>query len=233
MMTQQKPKVTVIVPTYNEQETIVALLRDIKKLKKRYILEIIVSDGGSKDNTVSLAKKTGVRIIQNAGKRGKGIDFWEAAKKATGKYIVQIDADYQFSPKEIPLFVKALDKGADIAIAHRVDQSVAPAIRTFGNWAQSIITSILLRKRIHDTFAGFKATKKAVLMDLNLQERHFGYEAEIVIKGVRKGYRLVQIPVSYRMRETGISQVSLIKTGFLNLTSMIKSTFVKLPKRRP
>lgn len=231
-MTKRIPKVTVIIPTYNEEGTIIDLIKDIKKFKDIYVLEIIVADGGSKDNTISLAKKEGVRIIQNGEKRGKGIDFWEAARKATGEYIIQIDADNQFSPKEIPLFVKALDEGADIAIAHRVDQSMAPAIRTFGNWAQSIITSTLIRKRIYDVFAGFKATKKAVLMDLNLQERHFGYEAEIVIKGIRKGYNLVQIPVSYRMRETGESQVYLIKTGFLNLTSIIKTSFIKLPTRK-
>lgn len=231
-MVLSKQKVTVIIPTYNEEGTIVDIIKNIKKFKDRYILEIIIADGGSKDNTVPLVKKEDVVVIQNKKKRGKGIDFWEAAKKARGEYVVQIDADYQFSPKEIPLFVKALDSGADIAIAHRVDQSVAPAIRTFGNWAQSIITSILLRRRIHDTFAGFKATKKAVLMDLNLQERHFGYEAEIVIKGIRKGYRLIQIPVSYKMREAGESQVNLLKNGFLNMTSIIKTSFIKLPEKK-
>lgn len=227
-----KPKVSVIIPTYNEGKVISSIIRRIKKLKNKYQLEIIVSDGGSKDNTVDVVKKENVKIIKNVGKRGKGIDFWEAAKKAKGNYIVQIDGDDQFSPEEIPLFIDALGKGADIAIAHRVDQSVAPLIRTFGNWAQSLITSILIQKRIHDTFAGFKATKRSVLMDLDLKDHHFGYEAEIVIKGVRKGYRLVQIPVSYRMRETGISQVSLLKTGFLNLTSMIKYSLIKLPRKK-
>lgn len=231
-MGKQKPKVTVIIPTYNEQDSIANIVRNIKKFKDKYILEIIVADGGSIDNTVNLAQKELVKVIQNPGKRGKGADFWEAAKKATGEYIIQIDADNQFSPAEIPLFVKALDEGADIAIAHRVDQSMAPFIRTFGNWVQSIITSILLRKRVHDVFAGFKATKKAVLMDLNLQVHHFGYEAEIVIKGIRKGYKLVQIPVSYKMREAGESQVYLIKTGFMNLTSIIKMSFIKLPTRK-
>lgn len=228
-MIKQKIKTTVVIPTYNEEETIIDLIKDIKKFKD---IEIIVADGGSKDHTVSLVKKEGVKIIQNGEKRGKGIDFWEAAKKATGVYVIQIDADNQFSAKEIPLFIKALDEGADIAIAHRVDQSMAPFIRTFGNWAQSIITSILLRKRIYDTFAGFKAIRKSVLTDLDLQVRHFGYEAEIVIKGVRKGYQLVQIPVSYRMRETGESQVHLMKTGFLNLTSIVKMSFIKLPARK-
>lgn len=231
-MNRNKPKVSVIIPTFNEQETITPLIREIQKFKGKYILEIIVSDGGSTDDTVKLARKEKVEVIQSPGKRGKGIDFWEAAQKAKGEYIVQIDADYQFSPKEIFLFVNALENGADIAIAHRVDQSVASFIRTFGNWVQSIVTTILIRKKIHDTFAGFKAIKKSVLLDLNLQEHHFGYEAEIVIKGVRMGYKLIQIPVSYKMRQAGESQVNLLKHGFLNLKSIIKTSFISLPKKK-
>lgn len=231
-MLQKKPKVSVIIPTYNEQETISLLIKEIQKFKGKYVLEIIISDGGSTDDTVKLSKKEKIEVIQNPGKRGKGIDFWEAAQKAKGDYIVQIDADYQFSPKEIPLFINALENGADIAIAHRVDQSDAPFIRTFGNWVQSIVTTTLIRKKIHDTFAGFKAIKKSVLLDLNLQEHHFGYEAEIVIKGVRMGYKLVQIPVSYKMRQAGESQVNLLKHGFLNLKSIIKTSFARIPDRR-
>ncbi len=232
MVKSTKPKVSVIIPTYNEQDSILQVIRGIKKLKNKFPLEIIVADGGSIDETVMRVKKEGVKVIENKGKRGKGIDFIEAAKKAQGEYIVQIDADDQFSPKEIPLFVKALDEGADIAIANRVDQSVAPFIRTFGNWGQSLITSILIRRKIHDAFAGFKATKKKVLIDLDLKVHHFGYEAEIVIKGIRKGYKLVQIPVSYKMREAGESQVYLIKTGFLNLTSIVGTSFMPLRKKR-
>lgn len=231
-MITKKPKVSVVIPTYNEQEAIGDIIKDIKKFCKNYPLEIIVSDGGSSDDTVRLARKEKVKVIQNPGKRGKGIDYLEGVKRSTGDYIVQIDADYQFSPREIPLLVKALEKGADIAIAHRVDQSMAPFIRTFGNWVQSIITSTLLCRRIHDTFAGFKAVKKSVLMDLDLKDRHFGYEAEIVIKGIRKGYRLVEIPVSYKMRETGESQVNLIKNGFLNVMSIIKARFIPLPAKK-
>ncbi len=231
-MITKKPKVSIVIPTYNEQETIGDIIRDIKKFCKKYPHEIIVSDGGSTDNTVILARREKVKVIQNPGKKGKGIDFWKGAQKAAGEYIVQIDADYQFSPKEIPLFIKALENGADIAIAHRIDQSVAPLIRTFGNWIQSFLTSILIQKRIYDTFAGFKAIKKSVLEDIKIEDHHFGYEAEIVIKGIRKGYRLVQIPVSYKMREAGESQVNLVINGLLNVKSIIKASFVQLPTKK-
>lgn len=225
----KNPKVSIILPTYNESRTIEKIIAEIQKLKKFFSLEIIVADGGSRDGTAALAKKRKVTVLSFSKKRGKGIDFWEAAKIAKGAYIVQIDADYQFLPGEIPLLVKALDSGADIAIGNRIDQGEAPIVRTFGNFALSFITSVLLGKRIHDALAGFKAIRTPVLLSLKLTEPHFGYEAETVIKSVRMGYRLVEIPVNYTRRNQGASQVNALKDGFLILLAIFKARFRSLP----
>lgn len=222
------PKVSIILPTHNEQETIVQIIRDIKKLHKLFTFEIIVVDGGSSDKTVELAEKEGVRVIKFPKKRGKGIDFWDAALKAKGTYTVQIDADYQFLPSEIPLLVKELDCGADLAIGKRVDQGEAPIIRTFGNYILTLAVSIITGRRISDSLAGFKAIKTRKLLSLNLSEPHFGYEAEIVIKSLRMKYKLTEVPVSYTRRNKGASQVSPLKDGFLILISILKSRFAKL-----
>lgn len=221
-------KVSIILPTYNEQETIVRIIRDIKKLKKIFSFEIIVADGGSKDKTVELAKKEKVKIIKFPEKRGKGADFWAAALSAKGKYTVQIDADYQFQPSEIPLLIKELDNGADIAIGNRIDQGEAPIIRTLGNFVLSLAVSLTVGRKISDSLAGFKAMRTEKLHSLNLSEPHFGYETEVIIKSLRMKYRLVEIPVSYTRRNRGASQVSPFKDGLLILKSILKSRFVKL-----
>jgi glycosyltransferase involved in cell wall biosynthesis len=222
------PKVSIILPTYNEEKSISKIIREIKTLKKKFTFEIIVADGGSKDKTVLLAKKENVRVIQFPVKRGKGVDFWEAGLQAKGEYIVQIDADYQFRPSEIPLLVTALDKGADIAIGKRIDQGDAPLIRTLGNFLLTMATSVAAGRRISDSLAGFKAIKRNKFKRLNLTERHFGYEAETVIKSVRLKYKLVEVPVSYTRRNTGISQVSPLRDGLLILGSILKARFTKL-----
>lgn len=228
-MVREKPKVTIIIPTYNEHNTITDIIKDILKFKEQYILEIIVADGGSKDNTVQLAKRERVKVIQNKKKRGKGIDFWEAALKAKGDYIVQIDADYQFSPKEIPLFIDQLQKEADVALGWRTKHHLTPTIRTFGNAIFSIFTSIILQRRLHDIVAGFKGFRSPVLRSLNLQDAHFGYEGEIVVKSARMGYKIVEVPVTYQNRVAGKSQVNALRDGFLTIYSILKARVMPLP----
>lgn len=222
-------KVSVIIPTYNESEIIMKLLIDVKSLREMFPLEVIVIDGNSKDNTVALAKKEKIKVIRRNKKYGKGADFWYASKKAKGEYIVQIDADYQFSPKEIPLLIRALEDGADIAIALRKSHKGAPIIRTVGNLIFSAVTFLLIGKRIYDVVAGFKAFHKHILLSLDLKEPHFGYEGEIIVKAARLGYKIAQVPVSYRVRSTGESQVNPLKDGFLTILSLIKARINRLP----
>lgn len=225
---KKSPKVSIILPTYNEERTIGKMIKEIKSMKKNYTYEVIIADGGSSDKTVEIAKREGAKVIEFRKKRGKGADFKDAALKSRGDYIVQIDADYQFKPKEINLLVKALDDGYDIAIGKRIDQGDAPFIRTLGNFLLSVATSLACRRYIVDSLAGFKAIRSDKFRKLKISEKHFGYEAETVIKSIRLGYKLIEIPVSYTRRNTGQSQVSPLKDGSLILKSIIKAGFAKL-----
>lgn len=215
--------VSIILPTYNESESIVGIIRECKKLRSFFPIEIIVVDGASTDKTVQLAQKEKVKIIKFDKKRGKGADFWAGVIAAKGDYIVQIDADNQFLPSEIPSFISSLEKGADVAIAVRSDHKKGPFIRFVGNRIFIVAATIVLLRPIYDLVAGFKAFKKKAILFLDLKEPHFGYEAEIVAKAVNKGYKITQIPVTYLPRTTGKSQVSPLRDGFLTLLSLLKA----------
>jgi len=225
--TQQK-LVSVIIPTYNESASIKKMIHETKELHEQFPVEIIVIDANSTDNTAQIAEDENVKVIRRNKKYGKGADFWYAAQKATGDYIVQIDADLQFDPKEIPLLVTALDKGADVALAWRITHKEAPFIRTLGNIIFCTVTSIIIGKRINDVVAGFKAFRKDALLSLHLQESHFGYEGEVVVKAVRLKYKIAQVPVNYKPRLTGKSQVNPLKDGPLTIWSILKARFVHL-----
>lgn len=225
-MKRVQKMVSIILPTFNESESIISVIKECKRLKRFFPTEIIVVDGGSTDNTAKLAAKEKIKVVKFKTKRGKGADFWAGVKIAKGEYIVQIDADNQFFPSEIPIFIKSLERGADVAIADRTHRPTdAPWIRVFGNKIFVIIASIVLRRRIYDLVAGFKAFKKSVLLSLDLKEPHFGYEAEVVAKAIIRGYNVVQIPVSYQRRKAGESQVKPLRDGILTILSLLKARF--------
>lgn len=221
-MNNKRPLISVVIPTFHEAGNIGDMVKRTKKLSNLYSMEIIVVDGGSKDGTPDIAQKAGAtKVIRFPSKRGKGLDLWEAFQIAKGEYIIEIDADLQFDPEQIPLFVEAFQNGADVVIAERENYKESPLWRTFGNKFLSFLATIVLMYPIHDVLAGFKAAKREVMLSLKLQEKGFMYESEIVVKAVRMGYKLVQIPVRYKRRMRENSQVSLIKDGLRFVKSIL------------
>lgn len=231
-----KKLVSIILTSYNEEGNISQTIKDCKSLRKFFPIEIIVVDAASKDETVEIARRLKVdRIIRFPFKRGKGADFWAGGLAATGDYIIQIDADHQFQPNEIPLFVDALAKGADVVIGTRFDggkiESGSMTYRNrIGNWIISTITSIACHRKITDVMAGFKGFKKDVLLALDLKERHFEYEAEVIIKTIKMKMNLIQIPITYTKRVGGVSGIRALKDGFNVLKTIIKIYFSNLPE---
>lgn len=234
---KSKKLVSVILTSYNEEKNIGRTIKDCKILKKFFPVEIIVADAASKDKTVEIAKKLRVdRIIRFPFKRGKGADFWAGGLIAKGEYIIQIDTDHQFQPNEIPLFVEALEKGADVVIGTRFDGgkiqkgSVSP-LNLFGNWVMSFLTSLACGRRITDVMAGFKGFRKEAFLALDLRERHFEYEAETVTKACRMGMNLVQIPITYTRREGGVSGIRALQDGLNVCKAILKVYFSDLPSK--
>lgn len=233
-MSKKGSLISIIIPTYHEAGNIGEMVKRTKKLSSVYSMEIIVVDGGSKDGTPDIAEKAGAtKVIRFPYKRGKGLDLWEAFQEARGDYIIEIDADLQFDPEQIPLFIKAFEEGADVVIASRDNYKESPLWRTFGNRFLSYLTSFVLMYRIYDVLAGFKAAKKEVMLSLDLKEKGFMYESEIVVKAVRMGYKMAQIPVRYKRRMRENSQVSLIKDGLRFIRSIIYYGIFVPPPPRP
>lgn len=232
-----KKLVSIILTSYNEEKNIGRTIKDCQDLKKIYPIEIIVVDAASKDKTVQIAQKMRVdRIISFPFKRGKGADFWAGGLIAQGEYIIQIDTDHQFQPQEIPLFIDALEKGADIAIGTRfseggkIQKGSISNRNLLGNWIISALTSILCGRRITDVMAGFKGFRKDAFLALDLQERHFEYEAEVVTKAVKMEMELVQIPITYTKRLGGTSGIRALRDGLNVCKTIAKISMKQLPK---
>jgi glycosyltransferase involved in cell wall biosynthesis len=223
-------ELSVIVACYNEEKNIADTVKRIHKTVPD--AEIIVVDDGSKDRTAEAAKSTKIsnlNVIKYTPNKGKGYAIKVGIDKAKGKIMAQVDADSQFPPEEIPRLIKPIKDGkADIVFASRfikgstIQKGSLTRMRRLANYVISGFTSILCGKRLTDVNAGFKAWKSDVIKDINILCKDFAYEPEIAIMAKKKGYKIVEVPVNYKGRQAGISNVKLIRDGIIMPPQLIK-----------
>jgi glycosyltransferase involved in cell wall biosynthesis len=213
--------VSIIIPAFNEEKNIKKIIREVRNLERSFPLEIIVVDDGSSDNTAASARMSGAdRVIRSVSNLGKGGAFKKGIKAARGHYIIQIDADSQFQPKEIPLLRKSLLKGFDLVLGSRyqpgakTEEESVNYVRRLGSYFLSFATSIASRTVVTDVMAGFKAFQADSLKEIHLKANDFGYEAEVVIRFAQAHKKICNVPITYKRRVAGRSNVNTFRDGF-------------------
>jgi glycosyltransferase involved in cell wall biosynthesis len=226
-----KPFVTIMTAALNEEKNIKYVIKDCLGIKDIRSEILVVLDDKTTDNTAAVSKKLGARVVQTGKWKGKGAALKFAQKFAKGDYIVQIDSDYQFMPSDIPKLIKPLMNGYDVALGSRyekgakIEKGSVTKIRFIGIHFLSLATSIAARQHISDSLAGFKAFRTPVLKAIDFKTDHYGYEAEEVIKAAKLGYKITNIPIQYKKRMDGQSNVIPFKHGFTFLGSIIEAGF--------
>ena len=231
---------SVIIAAYNEENNILKTMQRVQKSVPK--AEIIVVDDGSKDNTTKVArliKSKNVRVISYKKNKGKGYAIRTGINNATRKIQAQIDADSQFPPEELPNLLRPiLQNKADIVFVSRfvkgskIQKGSLTRMRRLANFVVSGFTSMLCKKRFTDVNAGFKAWKSDAIRDIDIKCQHFGYEPEIAIKGIEKGYRFMEVPVNYKGRQKGISNVKLLRDGVIIPAYLLRLKLSLILKRR-
>lgn len=226
---KRKILVSVMIAALNEEKNIQRTIKETLKIKKYHDLEVlVVLDSKTTDRTAEVSKKAGAKVIHTGKWLGKGAALRLALPYAKGNIVVQMDADYQFMPYDIPKLVDPLLKGFDVALGSRyekgadVEKGSVTKLRRTGIFLLSLLTSVFSGQRITDMPAGFKAFKKEVLKDINMQVDHYGYEAEVIIKAGQKKYKIICVPISYKKRVVGSSKLIPFKDGYLFLKTILK-----------
>jgi glycosyltransferase involved in cell wall biosynthesis len=227
VMSSARLAVSIVIPTYNEAESIGFVLREFPL---EYRADIIVSDGGSTDGTQQIARACGARVI-DAG-RGYGRACAMGAEAATGSVIVFLDGD-------------GADRGDLIGrIAGPVlrgEQDFVLASRTLGardpgsmNWHQVLAGRAAgfgmgaLYGTTYTDMCAFRAISRDTLMRLDLREMTYGWNIEMQMKAARAKLRIAEIPMPYRCRAGGQSKVAGSLKGTLKAGSRIVSTFLRV-----
>jgi len=216
---------TVVIPALNESQTIA----DVINRAKIYSNDIVVVDGHSKDNTAEIASSLGARIIKDHG-RGKGEAIRTAIPHIERKITVFIDADGSHDPDDIPALVAPIISGqADHVSASRLTGGSSELHGGFDEcfrlMGSSFITACINHRfsvRLSESQNGFRAIRTEVLRSLCLQENITTIEQEMIIKTLKKGFRMDEVPSHEHKRKAGYSKISLRKVAFRYVYSMIK-----------
>jgi glycosyltransferase involved in cell wall biosynthesis len=225
-------RVSVIIPTRNEASAISRVLAD---LPANLVTEVLVVDSNSTDGTPEIAAKMGARVVHEPH-RGYGRACLKGLAIADAPdVVVFLDGDYSDRPAELPLLLAPIAEGrADITLGSRLGKQrivgALPWHAVFGNWLAASLIKLLYGVRISD-LGPFRAARADVLRELALEEATYGWAVEMILKGALKGFRIVEVPVSYYPR-IGKSKISGTVRGTLGAAWFILSRIVRYYFRR-
>jgi len=219
-------KISLVIPTLNEAESIPKVLSKIPKLAG---LEILVVDGGSSDETVSLALQFGATVVEES-RKGYGRACASGVAKAKGEIIVFMDGDGGDDPGLLPEIVAPiLDERADLVLGSRlagkIDKGAMPWHQFFGNWLSAKLIFLLYGSRVTD-LSPFRAIRRSKFNELKMREFTYGWPTEMITKAVRLNWRIIEIPVPYHPRLGGNSKISGTLRGTVLATFYIIRTIL-------
>ena len=186
----------VIIPSYNEARTIGKIVKDIVKIG----LNVLVVDDGSVDHTEREALDNGALVIRHTGNLGKGVSVREGIEyvleKMNYEWLIMMDGDGQHDPADIPAFMAATRKEADIVIGNRMLQTkTMPPARYWTNKFTSWVLSKLCGQSIPDSQCGYRLIRIDALRSLKLTSDKYDIESEIIIEAAEDNRKIKSVPI--------------------------------------
>ncbi|MBI9046246.1 MAG: glycosyltransferase family 2 protein [Anaerolineaceae bacterium] len=223
--------ITVIIPVYNEIETIKEIVKRVEETE--LISEILIVDDGSTDGTrdilKELEKKSHVNVILHEKNSGKGAAVRTGIKNAAGEVIIIQDADLEYDPRDYPVLIKPIEEGiADIVYGSRfLGGSRRPILfwNMVANKILTFITNILYNNILSDMETGYKVFKKEVVIDIPLYAKRFDFEPEFTSKVLKRKIRIYEVPISFNPRDYSQGKKIKLIDAFEALWTLIKYRF--------
>lgn len=214
-----KNKILVIIPAYNEEESIGKVINDIPK---DLVNEVVVVNNNSADNTSSIAQNEGATVL-NETKMGYGHACLKGIEYATNKIdndrpniIVFLDGDYSDYPEDMRgLVLPIIENDIDMVIGSRnlgnAEEGALMPQQVFGNWLATTLIRFLYGMKFTD-LGPFRAIKFDKLLELNMADKTYGWTVEMQVKAAKQKFKCTEIPVNYRKR-IGVSKITGTLSG--------------------
>ena len=229
-------KLSIIMPVYNEEKTIEKIVERVQNVKIPNIdKELIMINDASEDNSLeklnNLSKKyKNVKVLSHEINKGKGAAIRAGLKYSTGDIVVIQDGDLEYNPEDFKRLIQPiLDKKYKVVYGSRflgrIKGYINP-VHDLGNKFLSLTTALLYFRNITDMETCYKMMHKDVVKSLNLKANRFDFEPEITAKIIKKGHKILEIPIEYNSRSFKEGKKITWKDGIKAMYYLIKYRFV-------
>jgi glycosyltransferase involved in cell wall biosynthesis len=230
--TLTNPLLSVVMPVYNERDTIEGMIARVLAVPNLRI-ELIVVDDGSKDGTSEILRglqgKYPIKLLQKPN-GGKGSALRLGFKEVTGDLVVIQDADTEYSPEEFPDLIELIVQGrADVVYGSRFlgRHRVFLFTHYLGNLFLTFLTNVLYNTMLTDMETCYKAMRVEVLRSFTLDSDGFGVEPELTAKIFKRGYRVYEVPITYDGRGYDEGKKITWRDGVVALWVLLKYRFTE------
>jgi glycosyltransferase involved in cell wall biosynthesis len=226
-------KLSVIVPVFNERNTVAEIVRRMRSVELPVEREIVIVDDGSDDGTrdvLTQLRDSTVRVVAHGANRGKGAAIRTGLENVTGDVVLVQDADLEYDPEDWPKLLAPVLKGrARVVYGSRFtgERRNMLFMHWVGNRFLSLVTNVLYNSTLSDMETCYKLFERDVLDGMRLQAERFEFEPEFTAKVLRRGIRIYEVPISYAGRELYEGKKITWRDGVTALWTLVKYRFVK------
>jgi len=225
-------KLSVIVPAFNERNTIVEIVRRMRAVDLPMAREIIVVDDGSTDGTRDVLKQlddSTLRVVYHPQNRGKGAAIRTGLEYVTGDLVLIQDADLEYDPDDWPKLLNPVLKGRAVVVyGSRFTGERRNML--FWHWVAnrflSLLANMLFNSTLSDMETGHKLFDRRIIDQISLRARRFDFEPEVTAKLLKAGIRIYEVPISYAGRTLDEGKKITWQDGVVALWTLVKYRFV-------
>lgn len=230
-LTPKRLTSTLLIPTLNEIEAIQVIMPQIKK---EWVEQILIVDGGSLDGTVEYFKSHGYEV-HSQSKRGFGEAMKQGMAMAKGDIIIEFTPDGNSLPEAIPLLIQKIHEGYDLVVASRYKGAAKSLdddwLTSFGNWMFTKLVNILFGAQLTDILVGYRAYRKEAALKLNLDAPGLSWPCQTSLRFTWQGYKVTEISADEPLRIGGERKMQPFKTGLEVLRTILREFFISLKAR--
>lgn len=228
-------KLSIIIPSYNEEKTILEIIKRVKGVSLSLDKEIIVVDNASTDATPSILKSvTGIKVVTLNPNRGKGGALKAGIKETTGDLIIFQDADLEYDPQDYPAMIQPILEGkTEVTNGVRKENKLSEdknftfgLLAWLGNFAITWTTNILYLNNGGEYEGCYKVFTSKLLKAIDIKTNDFDFDNELICKILKLGHKPIDVPIHYYPRSYAEGKHINWRHGFKILWTIVKYRFI-------